>query len=358
MKSLIACDDYADYTEGGEWRGSPFARRRVSCVIMRCQKVECEDGMASSRSLCTARRFRFHLLTPFAALLLATVSWGQELPIFQPHADYYFTPDPHHLEPDWRSGVLTDDDWSPHGIIFRDSESEGPAVEVPEPLLFDLVRPLGPRRGEIEFNTLAIFPWRAVNRDLQTDPVGPGPGTVDRQGIEWAPEVEIAIADNFAIEFEFPFEGSVLELYKLGLQWTIGTAFDNRYIHGFQVLIEPTVQWERWNSTLLYLGGIRFDETWSALLMVGGRMDMEGPNNSDTFEALFNASLFADISESAKVGLESNYASKVDGSSQFVLVPQFHYEFAQNFEVQSGVGLGVFSEGYEQSFVLRVIYSR
>jgi hypothetical protein len=321
-------------------------------------KKVCEDGMTSSSSEYSALRFRFLLLPSFAAFLLVTAAWGQEPPIIFPSADLYFTPGPSALEPNGRSGVLADDDWSSNGFIFSDGDQEGPGVEVPEPLLFDLVRPLGARRGEVEFNTLAIFPWRAVNRDLETDPVGPGPATADRQGIEWAPEVEFAIADNFAIEFEFPFERSELELYKLGLQWTIGTAFDNRYIHGFQVLIEPSVGWERWNSTLLYLGGIRFDETWSALLMFGGRIDMEGPNNSETFETLINGSLFADISEAAKVGLETNYASKVDGTSQFVLVPQFHYEVAQNFEVQTGVGLGIFSQGYEQSFILRVIYSR
>ena len=39
-------------------------------------------------------------------------------------------------------------------------------------------------------------------------------------------------------------------------------------------------RWKQWNSTLLYLGGIRFNETWSALMMFGGRMDLEGPRNA------------------------------------------------------------------------------
>jgi hypothetical protein len=230
-------------------------------------------------------------------------------------------------------------------------------VDVPEPLLFDLVRPLGARQGELEFNTLAIFPWSASNTNLATDPFGSSPTSPDRGGIEWAPEVEYAIADNFAIEFEFPFESSTLEEYKLGLQWTIGTAFDNQYIHGFQVLVQPTSAWEDWNSTLLYLGGIRFDDTWSALFMVGGRMDLEGPNNSRTFERLINASLFADISDSARVGLETNWSSKVDGTATFILVPQVHVQFTDSFQLQSGLGFGAFSDGSEQSFILRVIYS-
>ena len=237
------------------------------------------------------------------------------------------------------------------------SARHAPMVEVPEPLLFDLVRPLGARKGEIEVNTLALFPWSASNTNLDDDPFGSGPTTRDRKGIEWAPEIEFVVVDNFAIEFEFPLEGSVLEEYKLGLQQTFGAAFNGQYIHGVQVLIEPTVQWEHWNTALLYLGGIRFDDVWSALFMIGGRMNLEGPDNYETFERLINGSLFADIHETCKVGLETNYASKLDGTAEFILVPQIHCDLTESFQVQTGVGLGVFSEGQEQSYILRVIYA-
>ncbi|MCG8651163.1 MAG: hypothetical protein MI861_15100 [Pirellulales bacterium] len=242
-------------------------------------------------------------------------------------------------------------------LIPRERKSHS-HIEVPEPLLFDLVRPLGARKGELEFNVLAAFPWQSSNTNRDDDPFGPGPTTIDRRDIEWAPELEYAIADNFAIEFEFPFEGSVLEEYKLGLQWTIGTTFENHYIHGFQMLMEPTVDWENWNTTVLYIGGIRFDETWSGLFMLGGRVDLEGPNNFDSLEQLINGSIFADLNEKTTLGLETNYAAKLDGTAEFILVPQFHYELTQRLQVQSGLGLGAFSEGSEQSFILRVIGSR
>jgi len=229
-------------------------------------------------------------------------------------------------------------------------------VQIPEPMLFDMVRPLGPNRGDLEFNTLAIFPWRARTGRAGDDPFGPGPTTKDRGQIEWAPEVEIALSDRFAIEFELPFEGSVLEELKVGLQWTFGTAFNNRYIHGVQVLIEPTPQFDTWNSTLVYIGGIRFDETWSTLMMFGGRMDLEGPNNVDTFERLFNASLFADINEWLTLGVETNTAIRLDGTSNFILVPQTHIELTHCMELQSGVGLGAASDGYELSGIIRLIY--
>ena len=61
------------------------------------------------------------------------------------------------------------------------------APEIAEPMVFDLVRPLGARRGELEVNALA-------QRNLS------GP---DRN-VEWAPEIEYAVADGFAVELELP----------------------------------------------------------------------------------------------------------------------------------------------------------
>jgi hypothetical protein len=230
--------------------------------------------------------------------------------------------------------------------------------DIPEPMLFDLIRPLGAKRGEVEFNTLAIFPWRAVNRDLDRDPFGSGQTTRDREGIEWAPEIEFAFADGWAVEFELPFEGQKLEAYKFALQGTFGTAFDNRYIHGFQTIVEPTPEWSRWNSTLLYLGGIKFDEQWSALFMVGGRIDLAGRGNAGTFERLVNASLFREIRDDFVLGMEVNHAVGNRGRSQTILVPQFHYDLTRQIQLQSGIGLGVFDQGSEQSFIMRVVFEK
>ena len=184
-------------------------------------------------------------------------------------------------------------------------------VHVPEPMLFDLVRPLGAVQGELEVNTLASFPMRRKNRvknvSRETDPFGTAPSSKDRKGIEWAPEIEYAIIDDFAIEFEFPFENSTLEVYKLGLQWTIGDAFDSRYIHGVQMLVEPNTDWDIWNSTLLYIGGTRWADTWSALFMIGGRMNLEGQERSESFERLLNISIFNDVLEGVSIGLETNF---------------------------------------------------
>ncbi|MBL8817834.1 MAG: hypothetical protein JNL58_17545 [Planctomyces sp.] len=273
------------------------------------------------------------------------------------------------LRVDTLPGIVTRDSWLcdflsdkragvnclTHTTLQNTSIQDGPPVEVPEPLLFDLVHPLGVRRNAVEFNTLAIMPWSASNATPDDDPFGSGTTTSDKGGIEWAPEVEYAIADNLAVEFEFPFESSTLEEYKLGLQWTIGTAFDDRYIHGFQTLFQPTTEWQEWNSTLLYLGGIEINDTWSALFMIGGRMDLEGPARSETFEELINVSVFAELSEAMRVGLETNFASQANATEDLIVVPQFQYQVANNFEIQSGLGFGTFSQGHENSFMLRVV---
>src|SRR5687768_4202682 len=63
---------------------------------------------------------------------------------------------------------------------------------IPEPLVFDLVRPLGSARGELEANTL-------MTRSSKTGQFA------------WAPEIEYAFANGYAVELELPFENSSLE---------------------------------------------------------------------------------------------------------------------------------------------------
>jgi hypothetical protein len=68
--------------------------------------------------------------------------------------------------------------------------------------MFGLVRGLGARQGELEINTLADFPLNNTST----------------RGVEWAPEVEYTLFNNFAVEMEFPFEDVDLEAYKMAVQ--------------------------------------------------------------------------------------------------------------------------------------------
>jgi hypothetical protein len=89
-------------------------------------------------------------------------------------------------------------------------------LNVPEPMVFDLVRPLGAERGELEVNILAKF---------QTD----------ADAVPRALEVEYAFADDHSIELEFPVAGSRLYQYNAALQGTFGTFAREQGIHSWQV---------------------------------------------------------------------------------------------------------------------------
>jgi len=130
----------------------------------------------------------------------------------------------------WFSSSTED---SHHETIERVSgEENGP--QVPEPMVFDLIRPLGAKRGEAEVNVLGLIPLRQRSGTVDDvpDPLGLVRRSPDSQEFEWAPESELALMDGFAVEVEFPLENSHLESYKAAAQLTFGTAMGNRMIHG------------------------------------------------------------------------------------------------------------------------------
>ena len=71
-------------------------------------------------------------------------------------------------------------------------------MHITEPMIFDMVRGLGAKKGEFEANVLA---------EILVDEYG------DRD-IHWAPEVEFAVLDGFALELELPFVDGDTEAYK------------------------------------------------------------------------------------------------------------------------------------------------
>lgn len=197
------------------------------------------------------------------------------------------------------------------------SASERFYPDVPEPMVFDMVRPLGARAGELEINTLA-----------QTRLSGP-----DRT-VEWAPEIEYAIANGFAIELELPLEDKRVTDYKVGLQGTFGTLSDGRGVHGVQYLGLYNRARGRWESSLLYLIGFRFNPRWSMMAMVGIGDVSTGRNGGGRL--LLNHSTFYDLSDESRIGLEVNFTS---GDERHVLfMPQLHQSLGSHLSLQAGVG--------------------
>ncbi len=191
------------------------------------------------------------------------------------------------------------------------------APDIAEPMVFDLVRPLGAKRGELEVNTLA-------QRDLS------GPSPV----VEWAPEVELAVADGFAVELELPFENRRLTDLKLGLQGTLGLLDGGRGIHGVQYLGLWSRANGRWESSLLYVVGYRFGARVSTLSMIGiGDVSAAGASER---ALLVNHTSFYAAGDRTTLGVEVNVRAGRERST--LVMPQLHQSLTPRLQVQAGLG--------------------
>ena len=220
------------------------------------------------------------------------------------------------------------------------ADNQDHTIHIPEPMVFDLVHGLGVEQGAFEANVLVLFPLN----DTSVRPV------------DWAPEVEHAVRDGVALEFELGFEDSDLHAYKFAAQFTFGQAFDNRYIHGSQVIVEKLDGADILELTGLYLAGIRFDPEWSTLLMLGFRTETGG-DAGDHNEALFNFSLFREVGRHMTLGIESDLAVDLDDDSELLVMPQLHFELSDYLEIQLGAGAEFTADDTEFSAGFRFIYT-
>jgi hypothetical protein len=229
---------------------------------------------------------------------------------------------------------------------FSQDKALQETVSIPEPLMFDLVRGLGAKQGELEINTLADFPLNdASNR-----------------GVDWAPEIEYALFDNFAVELEFPFNNFELEAYKMAVQWTIGSSKNNKFIHGIQVLGETYIHDDILELNFLYVPAYRFNEVWSAIGLFGVMLESGSDAPEKNYTILLNASVFADINKNTVVGVELNNTNPMiqkidDNNMELLVLPQVHYVFDSGFSFQFGIGPRFTQGETNASFVLRVIKS-
>lgn len=232
-----------------------------------------------------------------------------------------------------------------HSIFSQEKPTEE-NVSIPEPLMFDLIRGMGPKQGELEINSLAEFPLNdASNR-----------------GVDWAPEIEYALFDNFAVELEFPLNNFDLEAYKMAIQWTIGTSKNNKYIHGIQVLGEKYTHDDILELNFLYVPAYRFNETWSTIGLFGVMFESGVDTPKKNYTIVLNASIFANINNNTVVGIELNNTNatfqEIDDNNMVLLVlPQLHYEFNCGFSLQFGIGPRFTESETNASAVLRVIQS-
>lgn len=225
-----------------------------------------------------------------------------------------------------------------------------PEVFIPEPMVFDLVRPLGAEQGELEINTLFIQPLESGSGREDGSL-----GRTDEGKLLWAPEIEATALDGLGLEFELPFEGLELESVKVAVQATLGVPVERHYIHGLQFIAERFLEPTLWELSLLYIPGYRIDEVWSLLGMVGARTTLG--SDHDHTEALVNLSIFADFGESTTVGLETNLGSDLEGSTHVLLMPQVHYEMSFHWMIQAGAGARFVDGDGQPELAARAIYT-
>jgi hypothetical protein len=210
-----------------------------------------------------------------------------------------------------------DDD---HSIAAHGEEL---AAQVPEPMVFDLVRGLGAHRGELEINALGRPP---LNR-------------FSDRAIEWAPEVELAVHDGVGLELELPFSNGHLEALKFAGQVTLSGLMRRRFLHGVQGIVEKELDRDGVELSLLYIPVVRFSDTFSALSMIGGRALVGGGEEGRGETLLVNTTFYAEPNRETAFGLEFNLAVPRGGGATLLVMPQVEHEFDHHWTVQAGAGV-------------------
>ena len=243
----------------------------------------------------------------------------------------------------------TDEDGVPDGVEDADRDGiqdpgetdprraglfPGSFPYIPEPLVFDLVRALGARRGELEVNTLVVV-------------------DVEQPLVLWAPEVEWAFADGYAVELELPFVDRELEAVKAALQGTLPSRVPT-FVHGWQTFTEVGLDHGDVDTIFLYIFGHRFSPKGSYLAMAG--TDVTFPHRGRvTAGALFNASVFVDVREWQTWGLETNTSVSRGGDWSLLIFPQVHLQVSKRLRMQLSVGAEVQAAGVSPLVAMRVI---
>lgn len=235
----------------------------------------------------------------------------------------------------------------------EDASSEDDQPRIPEPMVFDLMRPLGAHQGELEANVLGLFPIASRGGDNGVPDALGLPGN----GVEWAPEVEYALMDGFTLELELPFENTHVAAYKGGAQWTFGKAFGNTFIHGAQLIVEYERQPASWLPTLTYLAGLRIDRIWSVFGMFGFRGVTNPEDPGDELDGIMNVSVFADVAPQVTLGVETNLSESLGGKTNFLLMPQVHWEITDHFMFQGGIGARITDQNTLAEASVRLIHS-
>ncbi|PSJ15780.1 hypothetical protein [Nitrosomonas supralitoralis] len=221
----------------------------------------------------------------------------------------------------------------PYTFHAKGELRKGP--NIPEPMVFDLVLPLGSDRGKYELNTL--FQYNEKNKTLETNP-----------------EFEYGYAKGHGIEFELPTENSSIQAYKVSLQGTFNLFLTQHFIHGWQYIYQYNKQSKAHENSVLYIFGYQFNEKLSTLNMGGFRITDISSNGA--VEGLMNANLFYGFSKKLLLGLEINWEVRTNLSDSILAMPQIHHLLAKHVELQFGMGMLNMNHHYSPHVVTRIVF--
>jgi hypothetical protein len=224
-----------------------------------------------------------------------------------------------------------------HGDKSKAEIVTGLQANRPEPMVFDLVDPLGAPKGELEVNALLDYSPRTGQ-------------------FQWSPEIEYSFADGYAIELELPFEGSSLDEYKLSLQGTFGKLANGRMIHGWQAIGRRITEQKAFGAEALYLNDYKFSDKWSTMNMLGLRHSAIG--KSGELIVLVNNSVFYSHSQHLAIGIELN--SEIgERDWRYRLTPQVQYSMGKNTVIQLGGGPSQLNDTQKTEWLLssRLVYN-
>jgi hypothetical protein len=211
---------------------------------------------------------------------------------------------------------------------------------IPEPMIFDLVRPLGAHKGEFEINTLGVLPL-----------------TSEKMMLEWAPEIEYAFRDGHAVELELPFENKTLDTLKLAYQATLPSPKPSHMAHGIQTIGRYAFSPRAVSLEATYLLGYALNHKFSVMTITGGRAKVN--QESLRWNWLVNPTLFYHVNNRVTVGIENNLRLRNTRDFDMNIVPQVFIEFGRYSSLQVGAGVtrqrsGVFKPLLAMRFIVAI----
>lgn len=195
----------------------------------------------------------------------------------------------------------------------------------PEPMVYDLVRALGARKGELEVNMLMLA--RPLNN-----------GALE---LAWAPEIEWAIRDGLAVEVELPIAHNQVAALKGAVQGTLAQGEDGTWAHGFQLLGEHELESRGTLVHATHIGNLRFGKRYTIVSIIGGLLDVH--DGQVRFGAVVNVTPSYAVSQLLTLSLETNQVIRAaaDRSLGWTLrvIPQASVQVNHVLRLQFGAGV-------------------